>query len=121
MQLTIKLKPVIMQARSKEALLHNIGHRFSIRGHAFSSSGNYMCSSNGDKVVYNMQKVRAKFERSKKRIAKRPIETPIFASRKIRDGHWLAYVYVFTKDAPVILRQGLRTVDISVKSNAFKI
>lgn len=94
MKLTINVKPQIITAHSKDALIAKIqDNRHSVfsskYGHGFVEE--YRNETKAMRV-YNLHKVRAKYQQIKNKTG---IDDTRKVSKKVRDAHWIAYVYDF--------------------------
>ena len=119
MKITLKIKPTLMTAKTKADLLRQINYRFA----TYHTVGAGCCLMNRDdtRIVYNLQKARAKFTQTRKKASKKQLQAnpnikTYTVSTKVRDGGWSAYVYTFKKDFPVNVKQGIRTFSLKAKN-----
>lgn len=97
MKLTINVRPQTITAHSKDALIAKIKgnhHTCSHSNYGFGIANEYRNDLKGMRV-YNLHKVRAKYQQIKNKTG---IDDTRKVAKKVRDAHWVAYVYDFNVD-----------------------
>lgn len=113
MNINLTFKPQIFTATTKDQLLNKI--KYSVGGRqCIGSKGTCIMNKSGDTIVYNLQKTRAKFQRTDKAKKIKGVDHPVKQSIKLKSGGWTAYVYVFKKDLPIVVQQNTRNFTFNV-------
>ncbi len=98
MKFTVNVKPTLIKASSKEALLRKIGIKYTWSS-KHAKYGNGIVFENDQSIrVYNMHKVNAKYEQIKHKRdnpEKQFVKGRTKQSKLVREKQWIAYVYNF--------------------------
>ena len=120
MKIYVKVRPYKVVAQSKADLIRKIirGYSYTYRYSSWGDGYGYMNSDTNTVRVYNLHKVNSKYAkgdiitRGKNAGKRKP-------AVKIRDAHWVAYVYDYNIDllemAGITVSQNNRNYTIKVK------